>query len=265
VLPTVVVGAAGALLGATTARLAARSPLGVSMDRTNHAGLRVSLAEGPAYVVGAAAVAVFAGPAPVIATLGAGGFGAVDDFAGDSRSKGLKGHLGALAHGEVTTGALKILGIGATGLLAAWVADRGTDASLVSTLVGGAVIAGAANLGNLFDLRPGRALKVVVLTGAPMLLARDATTRTAAAAAIGTALGLLPDDLAGRTMLGDTGANAAGALVGTAYVGSVGLPGRLAALSVLAGLTLASEKVSFTKVIESTPVLRELDRLGRRG
>jgi hypothetical protein len=64
-------------------------------------------------------------------------------------------------------------------------------------------------------------------------------------------------------MLGDTGANAAGALVGTALLGATGRRGRVLALAVLTGFTLASERVSFTRVIESTPVLRELDAWGR--
>ena len=65
-------------------------------------------------------------------------------------------------------------------------------------------------------------------------------------------------------MLGDTGANAAGALLGVAALAATGRRGRLALLAALVGLTVASERVSFTRVIESTPGLRELDALGRR-
>ena len=64
-------------------------------------------------------------------------------------------------------------------------------------------------------------------------------------------------------MLGDCGANALGALLGTALAARTGLTGRLAALTVIAGLTAASERISFTQVIARTPVLRELDEWGR--
>lgn len=91
-----------------------------------------------------------------------------------------------------------------------------------------------------------------------------AAPAAAAAAAAGAAIGLLGPDLAGETMLGDAGANSAGALLGAALVARTGRRGRLVALTILSALTLASERVSFTAVIESTPGLRELDALGRR-
>ena len=65
-------------------------------------------------------------------------------------------------------------------------------------------------------------------------------------------------------MLGDAGANALGALLGVALAARTGTAGRAVLLAGLAGLTAASERVSFTRVIESTPGLRELDALGRR-
>ena len=256
-----VLGAAGAQLAyrVLTARVSS-----ARWQRTNHAGDPVTLLEGPAYVVGAALGAAAGGPAGVVATLGSGAFGALDDLAGDGASKGLRGHLGAAARGRVTTGLVKIVGIGATGLVAAALADRTrNDVGALDTLVGGAVVAGAANLANLLDLRPGRALKGTVLAAAPLLLAPSRPGSAAAAAAAGAALGVLAPDLAGRAMLGDTGANAAGALVGTALVARTGRRGRVVALAALAALTLASEKVSFTSVIESTPGLRELDAWGR--
>jgi len=74
----------------------------------------------------------------------------------------------------------------------------------------------------------------------------------------------LPQDLGEQIMLGDTGANALGAVIGVNVAARTGRFGRLVVLGGLVGLTLASEKVSFTKVIESTPGLREIDGWGRR-
>ena len=236
--------------------------------RTNYAGNVVTLLEGPAFVVGAVAGAVAGGAGAPAAAAGLGGaaFGALDDLAGKSPSKGLRGHLAAARRGEVTTGAIKIVGLGVTGLLTAWIMDRPrTRTGPISTLVGGAVVAGSANIVNLLDLRPGRALKVALLLSTPLLAVGHGTpSSTAAAGAVaGAAIACLPEDLAGRSMLGDTGANSAGALLGAALVARTGLPGRLLALAAVTALTLASERFSFTTFIESTPGLRELDALGR--
>ena len=65
-------------------------------------------------------------------------------------------------------------------------------------------------------------------------------------------------------MLGDGGANALGAMLGAAAATSLPRPARIAALGVIVGLTAASEVVSFSEVIDRTPVLRWADRLGRR-
>lgn len=272
--------ATGGLCSLGAAALLKRRPPGgaARWTRKNHAGRDVTLVEGPAYAVGAVAGALAggAGAPAVVAGLGAGAFGALDDLVGDSSSRGLRGHLGAICRGEVTTGAIKMVGLGSTGLLTAWMLDRPRrPAGALATLVGGGVIAGSANISNLLDLRPGRALKVVLLLAAPIVARGRAAkpsgsdvgpavgTDVSAIATVTAAIGALPADLGGRSMLGDTGANSAGALLGAALVARTGPRGRLLALAVVSALTLASERVSFTTVIESTPGLRELDALGR--
>jgi UDP-N-acetylmuramyl pentapeptide phosphotransferase/UDP-N-acetylglucosamine-1-phosphate transferase len=263
-----VAGAGLGALGAVAAfrGLRAAPPGGAERwDRTNHAGESVSLLEGPAFAAGAtAALAVAPGipaglrRAAMLATAAAGALGAYDDLAGSGDRRGLRGHVTALAHGEVTTGAVKLVGLGLTGLAAARLAGhRGIDVP-----ISGAVVAGAANLVNLLDLRPGRALKLGVAHAVPAILPTSGAT--VLAPAVGAAAALLPDDLGERTMLGDTGANALGAVLGVGILGAYGRAGRLAHLAAITALTLLSERVSFTKVIESTPVLDALDRWGRR-
>jgi UDP-GlcNAc:undecaprenyl-phosphate GlcNAc-1-phosphate transferase len=265
-----VTAAAAAVTGAGVARavyqrISADPPGGsVRWERINHRGGTLTLAAGPAVALGAAAGAALAPRTPVrtraTGAVVAGAVGAVglfDDLSGSTASKGLRGHLSALRRGEVTSGAVKVVVIGAAGLAAgAAVSDNAVDA-----VIGGAAVAGHANLLNLLDLRPGRALKVALLHTP---LAFSSPAGAIAAAGLGAGASVLADDLGERTMLGDAGANALGAVLGLALVARSGRAARLAHLGLVTALTLASEKVSFTRVIARTPVLRELDQLGRR-
>jgi UDP-GlcNAc:undecaprenyl-phosphate/decaprenyl-phosphate GlcNAc-1-phosphate transferase len=264
---------AAAAARAAYAALTARPPGGrEAWGRTNHRGEPVTLLEGPAAAVaGAAAAMVAPGLAPrtraavALAGAGAAAFGGYDDLRGSGDRRGFRGHLGALAGGEVTSGAVKIAGIGATGLAAAVLAAGadGSRGSAADVMINAGLIAGGANLVNLFDLRPGRAIKVTAVMAAALGAASPAAGPAAAAPA-GAALALLPDDLGERAMLGDAGANALGAMLGAAAATALPRPARVTVLAAVTGLTAASEVVSFTRVIERTPPLRWLDMLGRR-
>jgi len=284
VAPAVTAVIAAAAARAAYAALTRRPPGGAARwARTNYRGEPVTLLEGPAAALAGAAAAAAAAGVParsraalMAAATGAAAFGGYDDIVGSGDRRGFRGHLGALAHGEVTTGAVKIGGIGATGAAAA--ALSGGPA--MDVVLNAALIAGAANLLNLFDLRPGRALKVALVAGIPLGIgplvrppgtrpagsrrSADSAGATGAAAVIGAGAALLPADLGEQAMLGDAGANALGALLGTAAAAGLPRRARIVMLAGITGLTAASEVVSFTKVIQQTPPLHWLDMLGRR-
>ena len=143
-----------------------------------------------------------------------------------------------------STGVLKLVGIPAIALAA------------TRSLRGAALVSLAANFLNQLDTRPGRALKAFLLGSAV------AGRRTLPYA--GIAVLLAPYDLREMTMLGDAGANALGALLGLNSVDRLTGRGRWIAIGGLAGLTVLGEHLSLGAVIERTPGLAQLDRLGRR-
>ncbi|MDP8992933.1 MAG: hypothetical protein M3N31_07795 [Actinomycetota bacterium] len=220
-------------------------------------------------LAGAAGVGAETGPgearlAVVVTALGMALFGALDDLAGTGDERGFRGHLLALARGRLTAGGAKLLGGAAVALTAVALATEG-DVPVGELLAGAALVALCANLGNLFDRAPGRALKA----GTASFLALAVATRgdvvlTGVAVVVGAAAALLVDDLHERLMLGDTGANVLGGVVGLGVVLACAPATRLVVLAVVAALNLVSEVVSFSRVIDAVPPLRALDRAGRR-
>jgi UDP-N-acetylmuramyl pentapeptide phosphotransferase/UDP-N-acetylglucosamine-1-phosphate transferase len=232
---------AAGLARVSTAGLRAGAPGGRDRwERRNYAGRTVELYAGPACAVAAALGTARVRPAAGFAVLAAGVCGAYDDVAGagDSR-RGFRAHLSALRDGEVTSGAVKLFGISAAGLVAgALLKERAVDKVLA-----GVVIAGAAHFVNLVDVRPGRAAAAVVVFGVPGLLRKGAGAELAAAA-VGTAVAVLPDDVGERAMIGDTGAHALGAALGAAVVAGNGRAGLFAHAAALVAATVYGDKVS---------------------
>lgn len=192
---------------------------------TSFRGLRVPLVGA---LVGVAQPAV----APVVA------LGLADDlWSGPER--GFRAHLRA----GPTTGTLKLVGIP----LYALARTRSLSAAVLVGL--------CANAFNQLDTRPGRALKAfaagaLVVRGVPR-------------GALAVAVLLAPYDLREMAMLGDAGSNALGAVLGFSSVRRITGARRIGAIVALSALTLAGERRSLGSLIESTPVLRELDAIGR--
>lgn len=237
------------------------------LARPNYRGIPIPVSTGllPALVaaIGSALIGILGNPlGQVTATLvlTAVLVGLLDDTAGDRRSTGLRGHFKALLQGQLSTGAVKAIIIPIIALVA--VASLGRP--LLWTLVDTALIALVANTINLLDVRPGRAVKGVLL-----LLLVAATGGLGAAGwelwflFLAALIAYAPVDFRGRAMLGDSGSNAFGIAAG--WLCAVSWPpiGRLALLAAAVGIHLLSERSSLSDLIERSPLLSAIDRLGR--
>lgn len=198
----------------------------------------------------------------LVAVLGFSLLGLFDDVAGAGQSGGFRGHLASLRGGHVSSGLVKLVGGAAVGLLAVSVLQQ-DNGTVIGLLRDGAIVALAANVGNLFDRAPGRTTKVTAALFVVLALVAGTSRLFAPAVAVGAGLGLLAPDLREKMMLGDAGANVMGAMCGVAALVAFWSPGaRWVVLAVVLGINLLSEVVSFSTVIDSAAPLRWLDRLG---
>ena len=263
---------AGIVVGAAVWRLWSPHVTTPSLLRENVRGAQVPTAGGITIVVSILVVEAVralwgddAGAARILTVLVVavfGGLGLLDDVLGSGADgRGFKGHARALLAGRLTTGGVKLVCGFAVALIGCSLVD---DGRVVQLLADAALVALCANLGNLFDRAPGRTLKVSIvsfallcaLVGLEPRLGGVATTIGA-----GAALGMA--DLRERVMLGDTGANALGAAIGFGIVLTASTGARVVVLLVALALNLASEVVSFSRIIDRVPPLRGIDRLGR--
>ncbi|MEI7626050.1 MAG: hypothetical protein WCK06_07865 [Actinomycetota bacterium] len=191
--------------------------------------------------------------------LGMAFLGFLDDMLG-GEPRGWRGHGAAVAGGGISTGALKA--IGALGLACFALSNQGLTTT--QYICGVALLILTTNLFNLLDLRPGRTGKAFVIVGAGLTVGSlDLAPLWVLGIFAGPILVVAVGDLRERTMLGDTGSNLIGALVGFWLVLTLSPTGQLIALAVVLIITVYGEFRSISALIERTPLLRQLDSLGR--
>ncbi|MDP1809217.1 MAG: hypothetical protein Q8L35_06750 [Actinomycetota bacterium] len=187
--------------------------------------------------------------------------GFIDDLIGNRVIGGLRGHFSQLRFGIMTTGTLKaIVGFAIAVTIAGFVS---TD--IIVFLTNAAVLTLSINAANLFDLRPGRAIKVFSLGAIATFIATWSSSFWGLwGLIIPPVAGLLWGDLKEQSMMGDAGSNALGAILGFAFVINLSETANLAILAVLVVLHLITEKYSISNFIEKAPILKQLDELGLR-
>ena len=234
----------GAVLVA--ASLVALAPLAPLDDRADVNLLDAELRRWFAYVVGVAFL------------------GLLDDSIGrggePGTARGWRGHARAVLSGDLSTGAIKAVGAFA---LAAY-ATSGLGRESLDYVVDLALLLLATNMANLLDMRPGRVEKALALVAAGLCIGY---WTLAPVELLGLFIGPVIVGawftLRERAMLGDTGSNFIGALIGIWLVTTLSDPGRLVALGLLAALTIYGEFRSISSAIERLPLLKQLDSLGR--
>ena len=185
--------------------------------------------------------------------------GIIDDTIGNRDVSGLKGHFKSLFKGKLTTGGFKALFGGFVGLIISVCISKNIADIIVNTLV----IALSTNLMNLFDLRPGRAIKVYLVIMIAIFFTLTGYVQILPLLILPNVLAYFNYDLKAKAMMGDTGSNVLGISIGILMVMGYTFKVRVSWLVFLVLIHILTEKFSLTKIIEKNKVLNFIDKLGR--
>ncbi len=188
--------------------------------------------------------------------------GWLDDQHGVKAIKGLRGHFRVLwRQGKWTTGLFKVLFFATAASVIALTFSQNVWHWLLLT----GLLMLSINTFNLLDVRPGRAIKAFLFTFVAVgVLSLENAWATAWMPYIGATLAVGWLELRERCMLGDTGANLLGLLIGMWIV--VQQQPWLSAVFffLFAGLHILAEISSISRFIERIRWLNWVDRWGRQ-
>ncbi|MFW5976431.1 MAG: hypothetical protein ACOCQS_00650 [Bacillota bacterium] len=183
--------------------------------------------------------------------------GLIDDMAGDKKVQGLKGHFIYFLQGHLSTGSFKVIIVFISVLLVVLRESSGYEILLDLSL-----ILLMTNMFNLFDLRPGRVIKLFLITSIFLFYIFDIFIYF-----IFIYIFLIPYlflELKEKIMMGDAGSNFLGVITGYGFTKWNWIQGKIYLTGLLLVLTLLSERYSFSSYIKNNCILNWLDKLGRK-
>ncbi len=185
--------------------------------------------------------------------------GYLDDSLGEDKTKGFKGHIRGVFRGNISTGIIKMV----LTLIIGFMLSRAYFSRLTDIILSTILFCLCVNFINLLDLRPGRATKGFILFTVSVLLSSGLENIWIILPIISSLAIYIKEELHEIYMLGDTGSNLIGGILGLYIIKSASFGLRCTLIVILSLLHIVSEFRSFSVIIESVPLLKLADNFGQ--
>lgn len=178
--------------------------------------------------------------------------GFIDDTA-KTEERGLRSHIRAFFNGKITSGFLKATG----GLVISLIIATHFTSSPQLIILNALIIGLFMNFINLLDLRPGRALVTFIILANMVMVASFFSSGMSLSFSwafwgiiLAPASAIFLSEIRGQSMLGDTGSNTLGAVLGYVVIANFETDIKVAVLIFLLAFNFIADRVSITKLLE---------------